>query len=325
VCTWVVLLAVRIAFAALFVCLLAACYGGSEAGSQGPVGTQTDARLPVWVKAALGEVEGPDVAATMGSADFAVGENRVVFLVVREDGSLVQAARARVRFGLPGGRPERTEAVLQPVGAHEHAQEETVEPHDHVDATDIYVAYVEVSTPGRYWFVVDPEGEQIQAVGTLDVAAHSAAPAVGEKAPLSDNPTLADAPAQEITTAHPPDTALLRHSIADSVAAGVPFVVVFATPQFCVSRVCGPTVEVVEKVADKFPGGKVRFIHVEIYEGNDPDNGYNRWVLEWNLPTEPWVFLVDERGVIRERFEGAVSVSELVEAVSREFRVAPAG
>lgn len=316
------LVEVRIALAAVFVCLLAAC-GGSEAGSQDPVGTQPEARLPDWVKAALGEVEGPDVAATMGSADFAVGENRVVFLLVREDGSLVQAPRARVQFGLPGGRPETTEAVLYPVGAHEHPAEEDVAPHDHVDATDIYVANVEASTPGRYWFVVDPEGEEIQAIGTMEVATHSAAPAVGEKAPPSDNPTLADAPAQEITTARPPDTALLRHSIADSVEAGVPFVVVFATPEFCVSRVCGPTVGVVEKVADKFPGGEARFIHVEIYEGNDPGNGHNRWVLEWNLPTEPWVFLVDEQGVIRDRFEGAVSVPELTEAVSREFRLTP--
>jgi hypothetical protein len=279
--------------------------------------------LPAWVKDALAEVEGPDVAATMGSADFAVGENRVVFLVIRSDGSLVQSPRATIRFGPPGGSPQTTEAELEPVGAHEHAHEEEVEPHDHIDATDIYVARMDVAAPGRYWFVVDPEGEEIQAVGTMDVAEEFTAPAVGEKAPPSDNPTLADAPAVEITTADPPDTELLRYSIADSLEAGVPFVVVFATPQFCVSRVCGPTVEVVQKTADKFASQDVRFIHVEIYEGNDPDNGFNRWVGEWNLPTEPWVFVVDGKGVIRGRFEGAVSVTELTEAVSRDLQVAP--
>jgi hypothetical protein len=306
----------------MLVCALVAC-GGSDAGNEGSVATQPEASLPSWVKNALGEVGGPDVAATMGSQDFAVGENRVVFLVVKGDGSLVQSPRASMQFGLSGGPPKTTEAVLQPVGAHEHAHED-VEPHDHLHATDIYVAHVDVSAPGRYWFVADPEGEEIQAIGTLDVAKHSAAPAVGEKAPLSDTPTLADAPAEEITTARPPDTELLRHSVAESVAARVPFVVVFATPEFCVSRVCGPTVEVVERVAEKFRGGKVRFIHVEIYEGNDPDNGFNRWVREWNLPTEPWIFLVDEEGVIGNRFEGAVSVAELTEAVSSEFRMQPA-
>jgi hypothetical protein len=315
---------VRVALFAILVCLLAAC-GGSDAEVQGSAATQPQARLPAWVKEVLDEVDGPDVAVTMGSADFAVGDNRVVFLIVREDGSLVQAPRARVRFALPGDRPQQAEALLQPVGAHEHEHEEEVEPHDHIEATDVYVAHLEVSSPGRYWFVADPEGADIQAIGTLDIAEQFAAPAVGDKAPLSDNPTLADAPATEITTAQPPDTLLLRYSIADSVAARIPFVVVFATPQFCVSRVCGPTVEVVESVAEKFAGGGVRFIHVEIYEGNDPDNGYNRWVREWNLPTEPWVFLVDDRGVIRDRFEGAVSVAELTDAVSREFRLAPAG
>jgi hypothetical protein len=271
------------------------------------------------VKAALGEKSGPDLAATMGSSDFAVGENRVVFLVIRENGSLVQSPRATVRFATAGGSPEATEAVLEPVGAHEHAQEEQVEPHDHVDATDVYIARIAVSAAGRYWFVVDLEGEELQAVGTMDVAEHPTAPAIGDKAIPSDNPTLADARAEEITTARPPDTGLLRHSIADSVVDGAPFVAVFATPQFCVSRVCGPTVEVVEKTAAKFRGSKVRFIHIEIYEGNEPDNGFNRWVREWDLPTEPWIFVVDRSGVIRDRFEGPVSVDELTQSVSRNL------
>jgi hypothetical protein len=312
----------RVAFVMALACLLTAC-GDSNSESQGSAATQADARVPDWVKEALAAKDGPDVAVTMGSADFAVGENRVVFLVIRGNGSLVQSPRAEIQYGPPGGPPQSGEAVLEPVGAHEHKHPEAVEPHDHIDATDIYVAHLDVADPGRYWFVVDPDGEAIQAVGTLDVADHSAAPAVGEKAPPSKNPTLADGPAKEITTARPPDTDLLRYSVADSVAAHVPFVVVFATPEFCVSRVCGPTVEVVQKVADKYAGSKLRFIHVEIYKGNDPDNGYNKWVGEWNLPTEPWIFLVDDKGVIQGRFEGAVSVPELAEAVNQDLQVAP--
>jgi hypothetical protein len=313
---------VRVALLIVLACLLAAC-GGSDSGSEGSAATQPEAKLPDWVKEALAAKDGPDVAVTMGSADFAVGENRVVFLVIRGNGALVQSPGAEILYGLPGGPPQRGAAALQPVGAHEHEHPEEVEPHDHIEATDVYVAHLDIADPGRYWFVVDPAGEDIQAFGTLDVAEHPAAPAVGEKAPPSENPTLADGPAKEITTARPPDTDLLRYSVADSVAAHVPFVVVFATPEFCVSRVCGPTVEVVQKVADKFAGRKLRFIHVEIYEGNDPDNGYNKFVGEWNLPTEPWVFLVDGKGVIRGRFEGAVSVSELTEAVTQDLQVAP--
>jgi hypothetical protein len=297
--------------------LLAACSGGSGDTESSPA-TEKGAQLPSWVKHALSAKSGPDVAVTMGSSDFAVGDNRVVFLVVRGNGALVQAPTAAIEYAATGEAPRAAKAVLQQLGASEHAHE-TDEPHDHLDVTDVYVAHVQTPKPGRYWFVADPAGEKIQAVGTLEVQEQSASPALGANAPASDNPTLASAPAKEITTAHPPDTELLRYSIADSIQAHVPFVVVFATPEFCVSRVCGPTVEVVQKVAEKFDRGGVRFIHVEIYKDNDPKKGFNRWVQEWNLPTEPWVFLVDSAGVIRGKFEGAVSVVELESAVREDL------
>jgi hypothetical protein len=74
-------------------------------------------------------------------------------------------------------------------------------------------------------------------------------------------------------------------------------------------------VDVVEEVAKRFEDERVRFIHVEVYEGNDPANGLNRWMQEWRLPTEPWTFLVGARGIIAARFEGSVSVEELESAV----------
>jgi hypothetical protein len=313
---------VRFFLPAALVCLLAACGGGSSNQESSPA-SQEGARLPAWVKQALAAKAGPDVAVTMGSSDFAVGDNRVVFLVVRGDGGLVQAPTATIRYATAGGTVRRAEAVLQPLGAHEHGHEDESEPHDHLDVTDVYVARMQAPEAGRYWFVVDPVGEPIQAIGTLDIAQRTITPALGTKAPASDNPTLAEAPAASITTARPPDSGLLRYSVADSLAEHVPFVVVFATPAYCVSRVCGPTVEVVEKVQRRFAGSGIRFIHIEIYTDNDPNKPYNRWVRQWNLPTEPWVFLVDGSGKIRAKFEGAVSVDELERAVRDDLRTGP--
>ncbi|MBA2475623.1 MAG: hypothetical protein H0V40_06685 [Actinobacteria bacterium] len=118
-----------------------------------------------------------------------------------------------------------------------------------------------------------------------------------------------------MTTSTPPDRELLRHSVADTLAAHKPFVVAFATPKFCASRACGPTVDIVEAVRRSFARSGVRFIHVEIFEGNDPTRGVNRWVREWRLPTEPWVFVVGGDGRIAAKFEGSVSVRELSRAV----------
>jgi hypothetical protein len=311
----------RLALAAALAFLLAACGGGAGGGSAPSPETTASAQLPDWVKSALGEKNGPDVAATMGSSDFAVGENRMVFLVVRENGALVQTPTATVRYAAADGEPQTTKAVLESLGAKEQGGGQ--EKPGQFDVTQVYVAHLATPKEGRYWFVADPAGETIQAVGTLDVAARSRTPALGSEAPPSDNPTLADAPVREITTADPPDTKLLRYSIADSLEAHAPFVAVFATPEFCVSRVCGPTVEVVQTVAREFAGSGIRFIHVEIYTDNDPKKGYNKWVREWRLPTEPWVFLVDASGKVRGKFEGAVSVGELERAVREELRSGP--
>jgi hypothetical protein len=76
-------------------------------------------------------------------------------------------------------------------------------------------------------------------------------------------------------------------------------------------------VDVLSAVRRKHEGDGIRFIHTEIYEDNDPSKGENRWVKEWKLPSEPWVFLVGSDGKIKTRFEGTVSVDELDAAVQK--------
>lgn len=201
---------------------------------------------------------------------------------------------------------------LDPHGAGSHTQQ-----HAEPDADELFVTRLNFTEPGRQWLVVDLPGKTTQGLFALDVKEKPAAPAVGENAPPSDNPTITDAPAGEITS-RPPDTELLRWSVRDALADKVPFVVVFATPKYCTSRTCGPTVEIVDEVRRRAAGTNVRFIHVEVYEGNDPAKGVNRFMKQWNLPSEPWIFVVDSSGVIRERFEGSASVEEL-EAAVREL------
>ena len=50
-----------------------------------------------------------------------------------------------------------------------------------------------------------------------------------------------------------------------------PIFLLFATPQFCQSRVCGPVVDVAEQVKDQFDD-KAAFIHMEIYNDKNPSN-----------------------------------------------------
>ena len=317
---------VALALAVFLVALVAGCGGSDDsAGAEQPpvvvetveVVTDPANLAPAGsLRALLGETPGEDVALVFGTADFAVGENRVTFLVISSTGELVEAPRARVLVAegdLNVAPTLEGSAENMPVGASEASLD------DGFDAPTVWVTHLELARPGRYTLLVEPEGTDVQAVGEIDVREQSAAPAPGAKAIPSDTPTLQDGFPEEITTATPPDTELLRYSVKESVEDGVPFVVTFATPKYCQSRVCGPVVDVVDQVRQRLEGSGIRFIHVEIFEGNDPSKGFNRWVREWNLPSEPYTFLVDETGTIRVTFEGLVTADELEESVRAEL------
>ncbi|GIU96003.1 MAG: hypothetical protein KatS3mg012_2460 [Gaiellaceae bacterium] len=287
--------------------LLVGCGGGSDTAApseSAPGGGRTLEEL--W------RAPGDDVAVVAGTLTHVPGDVRVSFLVLDAEGApvLLPTARVWVSRALEEAPFLETKAQLERIGVPGLSQ---------ADATHIYVAHLRLTEPGTYWLLAEPEGgDPVQALGNVVVAADDPVPDVGEAVPRSETPTLASVggDAARITTRTPPDELLLRHSVADSIRAGVPFVVTFSTPRFCASRTCGPVVDVVEEVAKRFQGERIRFIHVEVYEGNDPAKGYNRWMREWGLETEPWTFLVDAEGKLVERYEGVVSVSELENAVN---------
>lgn len=284
--------------------LLAGCGGsGGDATEAEPGGDQTLEEL--W------RAPGDDVAVVAGTATHEPGEVRVSFLVTTKDGEVVTLPTARVWVarGLDQRPFLEGEAKLERIGLAGGAV---------ADATHIYVSRLRLPEPGTYWLLAEPEGGSapVQAVGNV-VVKESPVPNVGDPAPASETPTLASTGGDldQLTTGATADETLYRYSVADSLRANVPFVVTFATPQYCSSRTCGPVVEVVGDVASRYEDENVRFIHVEVFEGNDPAKGYNRWMKEWSLKTEPWTFLVGADGKIAERFEGTVSTLELEEAI----------
>ena len=295
----------------LLSCLLLVGCGGSD-GQQG----SNEDPDPGATLEELWRAPGDDVAVIPGTENHEPGNVRVSFLVVDSEGAVVALPTAHVWVADALDEPPflEGEAKLERIG---------VPGGDEADATHIYVATLRLPRPGKYWLLAEPTGgpEPVQALGNVVVSKQDSPPDVGDAAYASETPTLASAGGNPstITTRTPPDESLLEHSVADSLAAGKPFVVTFATPKFCSSRTCGPVVDVVEEVQRRIGSDDVRFIHVEVFEGNDPAKGFNRWMQEWNLPTEPWTFLVGADGRIVERFEGTVSVAELEAAVREHF------
>jgi hypothetical protein len=262
---------------------------------------------------ALWQAPGEDVGLIQGTGDYAPGQIRVSFLVVRGNGRVVERPRARV--WLAKGRKAKpfleATARLEPIGVPGGAKAD-------FGVEGLYVAHVRVPKPGKYWLLAAPVGgTPIQGLGNLIVKSKEKSPAVGDRAIASRTPTIRSTGGnlEELTTSTKPSPPLYRYSIAETLAARKPFVVTFATPKFCSSRTCGPTVDVVDHVRRQTADKDIRFLHVEIFEGNDPSKGVNRWVKEWGLPSEPWVFVVGADGRIKAKFEGSVSVRELTAAL----------
>jgi hypothetical protein len=294
----------RASLALVLVALFAGGCGSSDGSKRGA--TEQRTLEAIWNQG------GPAVALIPGTGDYAVGDVRITFLVVDRQGRVVD--RPRSWFWIARGRDDvpfaQTTAVGEPIGVGGEGSDNGVK--------SIYVAHVRVSAPGRYWVVARPEGgKPIGGIQQIDVKGRTASPSIGAKAFPSRTPTLATAAATRLTTRRPPDRELLRYSVAGSLAAHRPFVVTFATPAFCESRTCGPVVDVVDVARKRFAGRRIRFIHVEVYQDNNPAKGNNRWFKEWRLPSEPWTFLVGADGRIRAKFEGAVSVRELSQAIRR--------
>ena len=109
-------------------------------------------------------------------------------------------------------------------------------------------------------------------------------------------------------------------TIAEAIGTGKPLMVVFSTPAFCETATCGPQLEVVEELKDRYKD-RTNFIHVEVYDNpaeiqGDLSKGRISPILtEWNLPSEPWTFVVDSGGLVSAKFEGFAPKEELEPAL----------
>jgi hypothetical protein len=185
--------------------------------------------------------------------------------------------------------------------------------------TAVYTTHVDFPRDGEWRIaaLIEEDGELTASLLPSAVAGmFKRIPKVGEKAPLIHTPTPADAGGDlsKITTRIPPDTQN-EVDYAD-VFGKEPIVLLFATPQFCQSRVCGPVVDVAEQVKEAY-GDKAAFIHMEIYKDNDPNKGVRPQVRAFHLPTEPWLFAIGADGRVEAGVEGAFGVQELTRVVRK--------
>ena len=262
---------------------------------------------------------GPEFGVIVISTDLAVGVNRVVFGLVDRDGMPVRAT---------GGRADVQAAIF--IAGQEAAEVRHSATAQFmrwpVGSQGVFTANLKLDTAGFWRLRVSMASEdrgQVEAVGAFQVKELSDTPSIGDRAPASITPTLSGVEDVATITSSPvPDPDLYRLSVHQALDAGKPLVVVFATPAFCVTATCGPQVEVVSQLKERFQD-QANFIHVEVFENphlieaGRPAGGFVPAVLEWNLPTEPWTFVLDRAGRVQAKFETFTTVEELEDALQK--------
>jgi hypothetical protein len=232
----------------------------------------------------------------------------------RAKGAAAQARKKALELPARGPFPAEIETIQTKPAF--RAQTTTSDPDA---ATVVYVTELDFPSEGEWRLaaLIREDGELTATLLPSAVVGEyppGRIPQPGERAPPIHTPTASDAGGDlsEITTRVPPDTQN-QVDFAD-VLGKKPVVLLFATPQFCQSRVCGPVVDVAEQVKEEY-GEEAEFIHMEIFRDNDPSNGVRPQVRAYRLPSEPWLFAIDRNGTIRTAIEGAFGIERLTEAV----------
>jgi hypothetical protein len=248
-------------------------------------------------------------------------------LQIGEAVSEVLPGQARYAFGLIGpDGPLPGADVTVYVG-----RVATAPPEVTVDATELkdeglegrglYAATVGFPAAGKYLVAIVAETGEGAFKGGLavEVAASSPSPLPGQRAIAVKTPTTKDpAGAKPLCSRRPKPCSMHDVSLDAALRNGKPTVVVFAAPAFCQTELCGPDVDILERLAVKH-AGKANFIHVEAYlDATTPVDGKLAPALKaYKFTTEPWLYFMDAKGIVSDRIMGAFVTTEIEQRLAK--------
>lgn len=259
--------------------------------------------------------EASGVTAILGTPDLAVGTFRVAVALNDRDG-LIRFPAVAFEARAPGIAP--TAAPTTRAEGRFFAFPDGIR--------GLYASEFTFDRAGAWTItalVPRPDGSTARVAMPVTIAERATAPVVGAPAPRSRNRTADDVGSlAELTTGSAPDPALYRHRIADSIAARRPLVVIFASPAFCTTPLCGPQVEDASALARRY-GDRVDFVHIDLFQHPQQIDGdlkraeRSPLLREWGIHTDQWTFVLDAAGKVAARYEAFVPREELDAAIVR--------
>jgi hypothetical protein len=254
----------------------------------------------------------------LASSVFTIGENRLAFGMIDNEGQFLYGptvvyvapspnAPARGPYAAPADV-----LLTEPRYRSKQAAQET----DPFAA--VYQAQVPFTKKGPWAILVVTKDGNTYAAAPQKVQVNTKQadpiPQVGDPAPKVATDTLASVKGNEklLDTRVPPSD--MHKESFDQVLGKKPVALLFSTPQLCQSRVCGPVTDVAMQLESKYRD-QMDFIHQEVYVDNDTKKGLRAPLKAFNLPTEPWLFVVDANGKITARLEGSFGLTAFENAL----------
>ena len=269
-----------------------------------------------------------ELTGLLATTDLGVGSNRVSFLLQSPKALVTVPESAVTSLYLPvdGSSPVTTEKAtasfhLWPYGTRGN-----------------YETNFTFDRPGDW--ALDVKVQEIDGtLGTaripLTVKESSITPTIGTLPPLTPNKTLRDVNSiEQLTSWSTPDPELYQLTIAEAIASDRPLMLVFSSPSICTSPTCGPQVDTVNQVKERFKD-VANFIHVEVYDNPDEIQGdlgnarYAAAVEAWGLPeiegylNESWTFIIGRDGLLSAKYEGFATAEELETGLHQVLQLPP--
>jgi hypothetical protein len=328
----------RLVMILLACALIAGCGGGDSGGGSSEPVEQVQPEVREDVRAAqnpdlstfpaaggkslqqlASEIGGAGPRIGLAAETFVTGKDtRVPFGVIGDDGRFLYGPTAIYIARGPGAKAKGPYAAPADVLVTKPAYRSQQAATEADPFAAVYAADVPVAKPGTYAVLaVTDTGDGLATTGTqIQVKApkDDDIPAPGDPAPRVKTDTIDSVGGNEdlLDTRRPPSD--MHEDSFDQVVGKKPVALLFATPQLCQSRVCGPVVDVALQLRERY-GDRIEFIHQEVYEDNDLEKGLREPLRAFNLRTEPWLFVVGADGRITARLEGSFGLNAVEKAL----------
>ena len=186
---------------------------------------------------------------------------------------------------------------------------------------NVFVTNINFNETGYWEFIVNRENETAKA--TVNVLENSETLSVGDTVEPIYTPSLSDFEISNITTDINPEKKLYLFNLEHALNQKKPILLSFSTPGLCVTGACAPQLEELKKISSL--NNDVIIIHVEIWKNFDEvmKKGdlsvgvLNESVRKFNIKTEPWTFLINAEGIVKNRYQGYVESNEIILELSR--------